>query len=102
MLLQILDYKWIFLCLLEVTAWSITFFGIYARYKIKSEKGVRIAAILFFFTGVFPQIILGILNFIINKKIDVFTLVVVGVLLYGATVGRKQIQKIDRWIKRKI
>ncbi|MCH3959699.1 MAG: hypothetical protein LKE51_10020 [Selenomonas sp.] len=79
----------------------VTFFMLYARYKLRSQRWFRIASILFFMTGVIPQVSLGILNFMAVGTVDVFTLVLVLLLLYGFTLGRRQAQRLDRWAYRR-
>ena len=101
MLNEILNYKWLLLGGMEVVAWSVTFFMLYARYKLRSQRWFRIASILFFMTGVIPQVSLGILNFMAVGTVDVFTLVLVLLLLYGFTLGRRQAQRLDRWAYRR-
>lgn len=96
----ILAYRWLLLGSLEVVAWSVTFAMLYARYKLRSERWFKRGAVLFFLTGVFPQAGLGILNYLAVGAVDVFTLVIAGLLLYGSTVGRRQVRKLDAWAKR--
>ena len=101
MLEQILIYKWLLLGLLEIVAWTVTFFMLFARYKMRSRFWFRAASVLFFLTGVIPQALLGILNFLHAGEIDTFTLVLLLLLLYGFTIGRRQVQRLDRWASRR-
>ena len=41
------------------------------------------------------------MNFYQQGEVDGFTLVIVVLLLYGATLGRRQVWKLDRWAKRR-
>lgn len=93
----ILDHKWLVLALLEVLAWSSTFFMLIARYRIGSRPMFLVGAALTVATGVIPQVVLGILNFIAERKLDVFTFVIVLLILYGSTLGRKKIKQLDNW-----
>ncbi|MBW7460030.1 hypothetical protein K0U00_38810, partial [Paenibacillus sepulcri] len=97
----ILDNKWFILLMLEVLAWASTFFMVFARYRLGSKPLFRIGAILTVLTGVLPQVTLGIVNFIVEKKLDLFTFVIVLLILYGSTLGRKKIKQLDDWAKRK-
>ncbi|WP_196605374.1 hypothetical protein [Pectinatus haikarae] len=97
----ILDQKWLILFCLEILAWLITFFMLYVRYKMNSSGWFRISAVMFFVTGVIPQTLLGIVNFINAGQFDVFTAVLLMLLLYGFTLGRVHTRRIDRWAKRK-
>jgi hypothetical protein len=95
------EEKWIILLCLEILAWASTFFLFYARYRLKSGVWFKLAVILFSLTGVFPQVTMGIINFIVKKELDLFTLVIVLLLLYGFTIGKKHVQKLDAWAKYK-
>ena len=101
MMAVVLVYKWYLLAGLEMVAWGVTFFLFYARYKLRSRPWFRAASVLFLLTGVIPQVLLGILNFLSSGQIDTFTLVIVLLLLYGATLGRRQVHRLDAWAKKK-
>ena len=93
----LVENKWAILVSLEVLAWSSTFFMLYARYGLKSSFWFKIATVLFALTGVIPQVLMGIINFISTKKVDVFTLIIVLLLLYGFTIGKNHVKKLDTW-----
>lgn len=97
----IIQNRWIILVILEVLAWSSTFFMLYARYRLGSRVLFRIGTVLTIITGVIPQIGLGIVNFVYWKKVDLFTGIIVLLILYGLTLGRKEIKKLDKWAQRK-
>ncbi|WP_413304527.1 hypothetical protein AA0X95_01260 [Bacillus sp. 1P10SD] len=93
----LVENKWVILVSLEVLAWSSTFFLLYARYGLKSSFWFKVATVLFALTGVIPQVLMGIVNFIATKKIDLFTLIIVLLILYGFTIGKKHVKKLDAW-----
>ncbi|HJV30976.1 MAG TPA: hypothetical protein VJ558_02195 [Bacillales bacterium] len=97
----LMEYKWVILLCLEVLAWSSTFFLLYARYRLKSDFWFKVATILFAITGVIPQVTIGIINFFVMKKVDLFTLIIVLLILYGFTIGKKHVKKMDSWAKKK-
>jgi hypothetical protein len=97
----LMEYKWVILLCLEVLAWSSTFFLLYARYRLKSDFWFKVATILFAITGVIPQVTMGIINFVVMKKVDLFTLIIVLLILYGFTIGKKHVKKMDSWAKKK-
>ena len=101
MLEAILDYRWQLLGIFEVLAWTVTFLLFYVRYRLQSLRWFRILSVLFFCTGVIPLVSLGLVNFYQQGEVDGFTLVIVLLLLYGATLGRRQVWKLDRWAKRR-
>jgi hypothetical protein len=98
---MILEYKWIVLGVLEVLAWVMTFLMLYARYGLRSQLGFRVFAVLFALTGIIPQVIIGVLNFVATRELDTFTLAIVLLILYGATLGKKQVRQLDAWAQKK-
>ncbi|MGF6952890.1 putative membrane protein [Neobacillus sp. B4I6] len=97
----LVENKWTILVSLEVLAWSSTFLLVYARYGLKSSFWFKIATVLFALTGVIPQVLMGIVNFIATKKVDLFTLIIVLLILYGFTLGRNHVKMLDAWAQRK-
>lgn len=96
-----LQYKWVILASLEVLAWAATFFMFYARYGMRSNRWFRVSVVLLAITGVIPQVIIGVLNFIANRELDVFTIAIVLLILYGTTIGKKHVKKLDAWAEKK-
>lgn len=101
MMQAIIQYKWAILLGLEVLAWASTFFMLYARYRAQSNILFRIGAALTVLTGVIPQVLLGIVNLVSLQTLDLFTAIIVLLILYGATIGRKQIKRLDKWAQTK-
>jgi len=97
----IMENKWAILLILEVFAWSATFFMLYARYKMQSPFWFKIASALLVLTGVIPQVFLGVVNFVATKEIDLFTIVIVLLIIYGLTIGKKHVKKLDSWAQKK-
>lgn len=97
----LIEYKWFILIGLEVLAWSSTFFLFYARYRLQSNFWFKVATVLFAITGVIPQVIMGIINFVIKRELDVFTSVIILLIIYGGTIGKKQVKKLDAWAQKK-
>lgn len=97
----LLEHKWVILVSLEVLAWTSTFFLLYARYGLKSAFWFKVATVLFALTGVIPQVLMGIINFISTKRIDMFTLIIILLLVYGFTIGKQHIKKLDAWAQAK-
>ncbi|AGK54488.1 hypothetical protein [Bacillus sp. 1NLA3E] len=96
----LVEYKWGILIGLEVLAWSCTFFLFYARYRLQSNFWFKVGSVLFAITGVIPQVIMGIFNFFIKGELDIFTSVIILLIIYGATIGKKQVKKLDAWAQR--
>ena len=97
----IMENKWSILLVLEFFAWSVTTFMFYARYKMQSQFWFKVASIILILTGVIPQVLLGVENFVATKEIDLFTLVIVLLIVYGFTIGKKYVQKLDVWAQKK-
>jgi hypothetical protein len=97
----LIENKWAILVSFEVLAWSSTFFMLYARYGLKSSFWFKVGAVLFALTGVIPQVLMGIINFIATKKVDSFTVTIVLLIIYGFTIGKKDVKKLDRWAQAK-
>ncbi|MGG1398007.1 hypothetical protein ABE288_09320 [Bacillus salipaludis] len=97
----LLENKWVILVSLEVLAWSSTFFLLYARYGLQSSFWFKVATVLFALTGVIPQVLMGIINFIATRKVDLFTLIIVLLILYGFTLGKGHVKKLDTWAQAK-
>lgn len=97
----LLENKWMILVSLEVLAWLSTFFLLYARYGMKSSIWFKVATVLFAVTGVIPQVTMGVINFIATRKLDVFTLIIVLLLVYGFTIGKGHVKKLDAWAQLK-
>ncbi|MEH7500683.1 hypothetical protein V7152_01390 [Neobacillus drentensis] len=45
--------------------------------------------------------LMGIVNFIATKKVDLFTLIIVLLILYGFTIGNSHVKKLDKWAQMK-
>jgi len=97
----IMGNKWAILLILEFFAWSATFFMFYARYKMQSQFWFKVASTILVLTGVIPQVLLGVVNFFATKEIDLFTLVIVLLIIYGLTIGKKHLKKLDVWAQKK-
>lgn len=97
----LVENKWAILASFEVLAWASTFFLLYARYGLQSSFWFKVATVLLAITGVIPQVSMGIINFISTRKIDLFTLIIVLLILYGFTIGKGHVKKLDVWAQRK-
>ena len=95
----IVENKWGILLALEGLAWTATVFLFYARYKMQSGFWFKVASVMLVLTGFVPQILLGVINFNETKEIDLFTLVLVVLVVYGCTVGKKHVRKLDAWAR---
>ncbi|KKK38940.1 hypothetical protein WQ57_06225 [Mesobacillus campisalis] len=97
----LVENKWIILIILEILAWASIFFLLYARYGLKSAFWFKVATVLLAITGFIPQVLMGMINFIFTKKVDLFTLIILLLILYGFTIGKKHIKALDAWAQMK-
>lgn len=93
----IFENRWAILLVLEVLAWVSTFLVFYARYRLRSPFWFKAGAVLLVATGVIPQILLGLVNYHIAGEIDLFTLIIAILIVYGLTVGKNHMKKLDAW-----
>lgn len=96
----IINYKWWLLLTFEILAWTSTFLMLYARYFMESDRVFKIATILVVVTGIVPHISLAILDIVQEGKINAFPIVIVALIIYGLTFGKKAVQNLDRAVKR--
>ena len=97
----IIENKWIILLVLEVFAWSATFFMIFSRYKLQSAFWFKVGSVVLVLTGFVPQILLGVINFFVAKELDLFSLVIVLLVIFGFTFGKNQVLRLDAWAQKK-
>ncbi len=96
----ILDYKWLILATLEVLAWASTFFMFYARYGLRSNRLFKLGIFLTVITGILPQVSMGIINYAATRQIDIYTGVIILLIIYGLTIGKKDVKKVDQWAQK--
>lgn len=97
----ILENKWLILLVLEALAWLSTLFAAYARYRLQSRLWFRVGSALVVATGVIPQTLMGIFNYLAHREIDLFTVVLAVLIVYGCTAGRGHVRRFDAWAKRR-
>lgn len=95
------ENKWVILIVLEILAWSSIFFMLYARYRLRSKQLFKLGTILTVMTGIFPQVTLGIINMVTLKKMDTFTVVILLLIIYGFTLGKRHVKEMDQWAQKK-
>jgi hypothetical protein len=68
---------------------------------MRSQIWFRLASLALVLTGVIPQVLLGVINFITTKEVDLFTLAIVLLIVYGLTIGKNQVKAIDCWAQKR-
>lgn len=94
-------YKWQALIVLEIIAWTATVFMFYARYKLQSARLFKVGAVVTVLTGVIPQVLMGLLNYYLLAEVDLFTLIIVLLITYACTIGKKHVRLLDSWMSNK-
>jgi uncharacterized membrane protein YfcA len=101
----LLQFKWIFLIIAEIFAWTTTVTMFLGRYWWESKTVFWISLILSFITGIGIQLGIAALNLIKGNKAGIFEICVILLALYSFTYGKKHIkaldQKIMNWSRRK-
>ena len=77
------------------------FFMIFSRYKLQSAFWFKVGSVVLVLTGFVPQILLGVINFFVAKELDLFSLVIVLLVIFGFTVGKNQVLRLDAWAQKK-
>lgn len=101
-----MDNKWMILIVCEITAWMFTAIMAYSGYyfNITKEKKYRVLFVISLtiavLTGWIPHIALSIVESIQEKRITPFLIFIIAIVVYGLTWGKKDIQKLNRWIER--
>ncbi|WP_064091532.1 hypothetical protein [Rossellomorea aquimaris] len=101
----LMEYKWLILLISETLAWVATIYMAYARYWLESKLQVIISGAIAVITGYIPHVLLGILDYLEHGKLQIFTLCVILLLIFGITICNKYLIIIDKsikvWLKRK-
>lgn len=95
----LLEYKWFILISCEIIAWLATFYMFYARYWLGSKLKFIISTVITILAGYIPHIGIGIMNFIQYRELDGFTLVIIGLFIFGFIFGKKLVIKMDRAVQ---
>ena len=102
----ILEYKWHILLFAEIAGWVLTLFLFFARYYFQSTLFSWGFIILIAISDYLPSITLPIIDAIYTNDIErwvyegglLFNLVVLGLFIFSATLGKKYALILDRKI----
>ena len=68
---------------------------------MQSKVWFQLGTVLLVITGFLPQIMLRIMNYLSVGEVDLFTLCIVALVVYGATIGKGHIRKVDEWAQQR-
>jgi hypothetical protein len=105
MLEVFIHYKWYLLLVAEILAWTSTFSMFVARYWWESRLGFWVSFVLSLVTGIGIQLSIALIHVFKGGTIGIFEIVVVLLILYGCTYGKKHVkildQKVLQWVRKK-
>jgi hypothetical protein len=101
-----LSYKWQILFAAEILGWLVTIVLIFARYYFQSKNIFYISVLGIVVFDYFPSIFLPLVDAIYSKDFHswfyegsfIFNLTVLGLFVFGFTIGRKYVVSIDQKI----
>lgn len=96
-----MDIKWILAISLEAGFWLMLAAFLVLRYRFGMHGITR----LFVIGAVLDTagfLALGVWDFAATGHVNAFTVVIVGIVVYGLTSGRKHFEHLDAWMARKI
>lgn len=97
----ILQYKWMFFIIGEIVFWVSIIGFLVLRYVFKLEKLSKYLIFVWLLSDVW-LLIIGILDYRKTGEFNTFQIVIVVALIYALTEGKKDLQKLENYIKRKV
>jgi hypothetical protein len=97
----LMDYKWILLVGAETTFWLLSAAFLVLRYW----AGLDRASIVFLVLIVVDNLVilgLGALDYLFTGQFEPYQITIVIVLLYGVTLGKRDFERLDAYLRRKI
>ncbi|WP_048600747.1 hypothetical protein [Rubeoparvulum massiliense] len=97
----ILQNKWFFFISGEIIFWLSILGFLIGRYWFGWRRGSWAFLLIFILSDLW-LFLLGWFDFRNTGKIETFQIIIVIVLIYAVTSGRKDIQRLDRWVARRL
>jgi hypothetical protein len=96
-----MDIKWILAIGLEASFWIMLVAFLVLRYRFGMEGVTR-----FFVIGVVLDtlgfVALGVWDFARTGEVSAYTLLIVGLVVYALTLGKKDVKRLDAWMSRNL
>lgn len=97
----VLDYKWYFFIAGEIIFWGSLIGFLMLRYAFNLKKLSKYAVVLWLASDLW-LVTIGILDYIRSGTIDRFQIIIVIIVIYALTAGKKDFKRLDRWIQKKV
>jgi hypothetical protein len=97
----ILQYKWMFFIIGEIVFWVSIIGFLVLRYVYRLEKISKYLIFVWLLSDLW-LLAIGILDYRHTGKINTFQIVIVVALIYALTEGKKDLQKLENYIKLKV
>jgi hypothetical protein len=95
-----MEIKWILAIALEATFWIMLAAFLVLRYRYGVEGVTRL-----FVIGVVLDtagfVALGAWDYASTGHLNAYTLVIAGLVLYGLTLGKRDMRRLDAWMRRR-
>lgn len=93
--------RWVLLIATEVIFWAglVTFFAL--RYGLKRPDLSRLV-LIFVIAEHVALFIFGVVDFIRTRTWDLYQGIIVGILAYALIWGRKDLNRLDGWVARRV
>ena len=97
----LLENKWLFLIGAEVSFWLLSGAFLVLRYWFGSDRGSLVLLGLIILDNLFI-LGLGVLDYLSTGEFAVYQLAIAAVLVYGLTFGKKDMKRLDAYLKKRV
>ncbi len=97
----LLENKWLFLIGAEVSFWVLSGAFLVLRYWFGSDRGSLVLLGLIVLDNLFI-LALGVLDYLSTGEFAVYQIAIAGVLIYGLTFGKRDMKRLDAYLKQRI
>jgi len=95
-----MDLKWTLAIACEVVFWALfVLFGL-LRYRFGLDRASIFVLVAIVLDHV-ALLALGVWDYVDSGHVSTFTVVIVGLLLYALTLGKRDMKRVDAWATRR-
>ena len=95
-----MELKWILAAGLEATFWALFVAFLLLRYRY-GRDGASVAVLVAIVVDHVALLGLAVWDYADRGQINGYTIVVLGILVYALTIGRRDMERVDTWAKRR-
>lgn len=95
-----MELKWVLAIACEVAFWTLFVSFLVLRYRYGRDDA-SIMVLIAIIADHVAVLALGVWDYVETGKVNLFTLFVLGILLYAFTLGRRHTERVDAWAKRR-